>query len=105
MDDAAGLTRKVVKAAAAAGSRLLLAKGWGGLGEGLEELGAAPDQVMLLDAPCPHDWLFTQCAAVVHHGGAGTTAAGLKAGAPRRGVLCGVRSRVGSAAQGRLACR
>ncbi|GER28297.1 sterol 3-beta-glucosyltransferase UGT80A2 [Striga asiatica] len=28
---------------------------------------------------CPHDWLFTRCAAVVHHGGAGTTAAGLKA--------------------------
>jgi sterol 3beta-glucosyltransferase len=30
----------------------------------------------------PHDWLFPQVAAVVHHGGAGTTAAGLKAGKP-----------------------
>ncbi|KAJ0969573.1 hypothetical protein J5N97_022450 [Dioscorea zingiberensis] len=31
---------------------------------------------------CPHDWLFPQCAAVVHHGGAGTTATGLRAGCP-----------------------
>ncbi|GJT50212.1 sterol 3-beta-glucosyltransferase UGT80A2-like protein isoform X2 [Tanacetum coccineum] len=36
------------------------------------------DFVYLLDN-CPHDWLFLQCVAVVHHGGAGTTAAGLKA--------------------------
>ncbi|CAN1217815.1 Sterol 3-beta-glucosyltransferase UGT80A2 [Linum perenne] len=31
---------------------------------------------------CPHDWLFLRCKAVVHHGGAGTTAAGLKAACP-----------------------
>jgi len=30
----------------------------------------------------PHDWLFPRMAAVVHHGGAGTTAAGLRAGKP-----------------------
>jgi len=30
----------------------------------------------------PHDWLFNQAAAVVHHGGFGTTAAGLRSGAP-----------------------
>ena len=30
----------------------------------------------------PHDWLFPQLAGVVHHGGAGTTAAGLRAGCP-----------------------
>jgi sterol 3beta-glucosyltransferase len=30
----------------------------------------------------PHDWLFPQCSVVVHHGGAGTTAAGLRAGKP-----------------------
>jgi UDP:flavonoid glycosyltransferase YjiC (YdhE family) len=30
----------------------------------------------------PHSWLFPQVAAVVHHGGAGTTAAGLRAGKP-----------------------
>ncbi|GKB07577.1 probably inactive leucine-rich repeat receptor-like protein kinase [Tanacetum coccineum] len=36
------------------------------------------DFVYLLDN-YPHDWLFLQCAVVVHHGGARTTAAGLKA--------------------------
>jgi sterol 3beta-glucosyltransferase len=30
----------------------------------------------------PHDWLFPKMAAVVHHAGAGTTAAGLRAGVP-----------------------
>ena len=76
--DPAGLTACMVQAAQAAGKRLLLHKGWGGLGQGLSD--PPPDGVMLLDAPVPHDWLFTQCSAVVHHGGAGTTAAGLKAG-------------------------
>jgi len=32
--------------------------------------------------PCPHDWLLPLCCAVVHHGGAGTTAAGLRFGLP-----------------------
>jgi hypothetical protein len=32
--------------------------------------------------PCPHDWLLPMCCAVVHHGGAGTTAAGLRYGLP-----------------------
>lgn len=36
----------------------------------------------LLAGPVPHAWLFEQAAAVVHHGGAGTTAAGLRAGVP-----------------------
>ncbi|XP_058091095.1 sterol 3-beta-glucosyltransferase UGT80B1 isoform X6 [Magnolia sinica] len=40
-----------------------------------------PDDIFLLEE-CPHDWLFPQCAAVVHHGGAGTTATGLRAGCP-----------------------
>jgi hypothetical protein len=31
---------------------------------------------------CPHDWLFARCRAVCHHGGAGTTSAGLHAGLP-----------------------
>ena len=30
---------------------------------------------------CPHDWLFQHVSMVVHHGGAGTTAAGIRAGA------------------------
>ena len=31
---------------------------------------------------CPHDWLFGQVSCVIHHGGAGTTAAGLALGRP-----------------------
>jgi hypothetical protein len=31
---------------------------------------------------CPHSWLFPRVRAVIHHGGAGTTAAGLRAGKP-----------------------
>jgi hypothetical protein len=31
---------------------------------------------------CPHDWLFAHVSCVVHHGGAGTTAAGIAAGKP-----------------------
>jgi len=31
---------------------------------------------------CPHEWLFQHVAAVVHHGGAGTTACGLRNGKP-----------------------
>lgn len=34
----------------------------------------------------PHDWLFPRVRAVVHHGGAGTTAAGLRAGKPM--IIC-----------------
>ena len=33
-------------------------------------------------ASIPHDWLFPRISAVVHHGGAGTTAAGIRAGVP-----------------------
>jgi UDP:flavonoid glycosyltransferase YjiC (YdhE family) len=40
-----------------------------------------PDSVFVVDS-VPHAWLFPRVAAVVHHGGAGTTAAGLRAGVP-----------------------
>jgi UDP:flavonoid glycosyltransferase YjiC (YdhE family) len=30
----------------------------------------------------PHDWLFPRCKMVIHHGGAGTTSAGLRAEIP-----------------------
>lgn len=39
------------------------------------------DTVFRVDS-IPHAWLFPRVAAVVHHGGAGTTAAGLRAGVP-----------------------
>jgi UDP:flavonoid glycosyltransferase YjiC (YdhE family) len=40
-----------------------------------------PDTIFALDS-APHAWLFPRMAAVVHHGGAGTTAAGFCAGVP-----------------------
>ena len=40
-----------------------------------------PENVFVLRS-APHDWLFPRMAGVVHHGGAGTTAAGLRAGVP-----------------------
>jgi len=39
------------------------------------------DNIYVADS-IPHSWLFPQMAAVVHHGGAGTTGAGLRAGVP-----------------------
>jgi UDP:flavonoid glycosyltransferase YjiC (YdhE family) len=51
--------------------------------------GAPPgleDDAVHVAGEAPHGWLFPQMAAVVHHGGAGTTAAGLRAGLPT--VVC-----------------
>ncbi|PAP75271.1 glycosyltransferase [Rubrivirga marina] len=73
-------TRLVVEALRAAGVRGLLATGWGGLAP--TDLG---DDLFMIEQ-APHDALFPLCAAVVHHGGAGTTAAGLRAGRPT--VIC-----------------
>jgi UDP:flavonoid glycosyltransferase YjiC (YdhE family) len=56
--------------------RGLLLTGWGGL-----KVSDLPDSVFVVES-APHDWLFPRMAAVVHHGGSGTTAAGLRAGAP-----------------------
>ena len=70
----------MLKALTRAGQRGVLASGLGGLAA--TEL---PASVYLLDE-APHDWLFPRMAAVVHHGGAGTTAAGLRAGVPT--VIC-----------------
>jgi sterol 3beta-glucosyltransferase len=52
-------------------------------------LGSAdfPETISPIDA-VPHDALFPQMAAVVHHGGAGTTAAGLRAGMPSIVIPC-----------------
>ncbi len=65
-----------LRALALAGQRGVIAAGWGGMSQ--TDL---PDSVYMLRA-IPHSWLFPHMAAVVHHGGAGTTAAGLRAGVP-----------------------
>lgn len=74
------LTEVVLEALAKSRQRGVLATGWGGLAAS-----ALPDTVFQVES-VPHDWLFPLCRAVVHHGGAGTTAAGLRAGKPA--VIC-----------------
>jgi UDP:flavonoid glycosyltransferase YjiC (YdhE family) len=78
VDDPNAMTKMMFEAVAKTGQRALVSKGWGGLGG--DELGK-PDDVFML-GNCPHDWLFKQVSCVVHHGGAGTTAAGIASGRP-----------------------
>jgi UDP:flavonoid glycosyltransferase YjiC (YdhE family) len=66
----------VLEALAKSGQRGVLATGWGGM-----SVMNVPKNVFVLDS-APHGWLFPRMAAVVHHGGAGTTAEGLRAGVP-----------------------
>lgn len=74
--DPAGLTRRMLEALRLTGQRGILLGGWGGL-----QSANLPAEVFHIDA-VPHAWLFPRTAAVVHHGGSGTTAAGLRAGVP-----------------------
>jgi sterol 3beta-glucosyltransferase len=69
----------VLEALGQSGQRGVIATGWGGLDSG--DLSHLPDDVFTLES-VPHDWLFPRMAAVVHHGGSGTTGAGLRAGVP-----------------------
>jgi UDP:flavonoid glycosyltransferase YjiC (YdhE family) len=70
------VTELVTQALARCGQRGVVLTGWGGLCAG-----RASDQVFFAEA-VPHDWLFPRVAAVVHHGGAGSTAQALRAGVP-----------------------
>lgn len=79
VDDPDALTTIIFDAIKLAGVRALVSKGWGGIGG--EDGADIPDSVFMLDNT-PHDWLFSQVAGVVHHGGAGTTAIGLYCGCP-----------------------
>ncbi|EYU17470.1 hypothetical protein MIMGU_mgv1a010079mg [Erythranthe guttata] len=77
LEDSIKTTNIILEALKNTGQRGIIDRGWGDLGAHSN----IPDDVFLL-VDCPHDWLFPQCSAVVHHGGAGTTATGLKAGCP-----------------------
>lgn len=58
------------------GQRGILLTGWGGM-----KVTRKSEQVFFIES-APHSWLFPRMSSVVHHGGAGTTAAGLRAGIP-----------------------
>ena len=67
----------VLRAVRAAKVRAVIMAGWGGETTRLK----SNRQIYFADY-IPHDWLFPRVKAVVHHGGAGTTASGLRAGKP-----------------------
>ena len=73
--DPAGLVAALVGGARRAGHRMVLHSGW----SRLRATGLLDDDVLVID-DVPHSLLFPRMAAVVHHGGAGTTAAALRAG-------------------------
>ncbi|MFD9406569.1 glycosyltransferase [Streptomyces sp. NPDC059989] len=72
--DAERLSALVAEALRRARVRGVVQSGWSGL--------HAEGDDLLTVREVPHDWLFPRTAAVVHHAGAGTTAAGLRAGVP-----------------------
>jgi sterol 3beta-glucosyltransferase len=74
--DAGALTRLLLEAIAKTGRRAVVQAGWAGLGDV-----PLPDHVLRTEF-VSHEWLFPRAACVVHHGGAGTTAAVLRAGVP-----------------------
>lgn len=78
--DPAKKAKIAIDALKKSGHRGLIATGWGGL-----TIDSLPETIFKIDA-APHDWLFDRVTAVVHHGGAGTTAAGLRAGKPT--IIC-----------------
>ncbi|KAH7311031.1 UDP-glucose,sterol transferase [Rhexocercosporidium sp. MPI-PUGE-AT-0058] len=78
VDDPSAMTELIFEAVRKTGQRALVSKGWGGLGS--DDFNK-PDGVFML-GNCPHDWLFQRVSCVVHHGGAGTTAAGIAFGRP-----------------------
>jgi len=78
LEDPAKITSLILEAVQLCGVRAIISKGWSNLGEG------HPDQAgdVLFVGDCDHEWLFQHVTAVIHHGGAGTAACGLKNACP-----------------------
>ena len=73
--DPVRITATIVEAVRLSSRRAILHAGWAGLG------GALPPDVLPL-AYAPYGWLFPRMAAVVHHGGSGTSGFGFRSGVP-----------------------
>lgn len=71
IDDPTHLTAVLLEAVERSGARAIVSRGWSKIGED-----SARENILYL-GDCPHEWLFQRVSAVVHHGGAGTTACGL----------------------------
>ncbi|KAK4955303.1 Sterol 3-beta-glucosyltransferase [Elasticomyces elasticus] len=84
VSDSKQLTQQVVDAVTKADVRCILSKGWSdrfAKKDTEEPEVPLPSNIFKIQA-APHDWLFRQVDAVVHHGGAGTTGASLRWGVP-----------------------
>ncbi|KAL2821330.1 hypothetical protein BDW59DRAFT_164212 [Aspergillus cavernicola] len=75
IDNPEQFTAIILEAVRSTGTRAVISRGWSKLG------GEPSDSIYYID-DCPHEWLFQHVSAVVHHGGAGTTACGLRNGRP-----------------------
>jgi UDP:flavonoid glycosyltransferase YjiC (YdhE family) len=79
--DPTGVVKMHVEAAKRLGRRILIQEGWAKL-----DVACVPQDVkgghVLGIGFVPHDWIFQNAAAVIHHGGAGTTARALRHGCP-----------------------
>lgn len=82
IDDADSLTTLIIDANRKAGQRVIVQAGW-------NVIKRSPSQDVFYLGNAPHDWLFARARAVVYHGGAGTTAAVLKAGIPAMAIPFG----------------
>jgi vancomycin aglycone glucosyltransferase len=77
MPAAGDMSHRLIGAARALGRRIIVSRGWADL----DRIDEAPDCIAIGDVS--YDLLFPRVAAVVHHGGAGTTAAAARAGVPQ----------------------
>ncbi|KAJ6030987.1 hypothetical protein N7540_001719 [Penicillium herquei] len=75
IENSGSMTEILLQAIKETGVRAIISRGWSRLG------GPNLPNVLYLD-DCPHEWLFQHVKAVVHHGGAGTAACGLRNGKP-----------------------
>lgn len=81
--DPVAMTKSIVKGVEKAGVCAIIAKGWSARGEDSKK----SDHIEFSDScyavdKVPHSWLFPKIQAALHHGGAGTTGASLRAGLP-----------------------
>ncbi|MBC9820796.1 glycosyltransferase [Terrabacter sp. MAHUQ-38] len=79
--DPTGVVRGVVDVLSSLELRGVVSEGLSGLT--LDGLPVEPAGRVLAVGSTPHDLLFPRCSVIVHHGGAGTTAAAVRAGVPQ----------------------
>ncbi|CAE7213808.1 unnamed protein product [Rhizoctonia solani] len=80
VQDPIAMTGTILSAIDQAGIRAVVSAGWGSLDSSTLQEARNPNIFILGNVP--HDWLFERVSAVVHHGGAGTAAIGLRCGKP-----------------------